>query len=150
MYYSPMVEYAPNHEALERCPFCDILKGTAEGLILKRNKNTSLILSLEGHPLVVTNAHMAMSEVDSETAAELGQQVIGSLDTIKSYFQADGVNIYSSLGQAAGQEIEHTHIHMIPRFNGDGVGKFPKGLPRKRFSERHEIASGLREVLVER
>ena|SRR5579884_3278416 len=145
-----MKEHITNHETLERCPFCEILKRTDDEMILKRGLKTSLILSLEGHPLLVTNSHSSLSEIDPEMAAELGQEMVSNLNMIKRFYKADGVNVHTSLGESAGQEIEHTHIHIIPRFVGDVVGKFPKGLPRKPLSERQTIASGLKEFLVER
>jgi len=33
---------------------------------------------------------------------------------------ADGVNIMQNNGKAAGQEVPHIHIHVIPRFDDDG------------------------------
>ncbi|RLN96751.1 hypothetical protein BBJ28_00009711 [Nothophytophthora sp. Chile5] len=40
---------------------------------------------------------------------------------------SDGVNIVQNNGAAAGQAVFHAHIHVIPRFDGDGVIKLPTG-----------------------
>jgi histidine triad (HIT) family protein len=54
-------------------------------------------------------------------------------------------------GEAAGQEVFHFHLHIIPRFDGDGFGlKMPSGYPA--IADRGEfdrIALTIRERLVE-
>ena len=35
---------------------------------------------------------------------------------LKSRLNADGINILSSSGQAAGQEVFHLHVHVVPRY----------------------------------
>ena len=44
---------------------------------------------------------------------------------IKTAVQADGINIIINNEPAAGQVIFHTHIHIIPRFNNDGLKPWP-------------------------
>lgn len=39
----------------------------------------------------------------------------------------DGVNIVQNNGPAAGQAVFHAHVHVIPRFEGDGLLKVPAG-----------------------
>ena len=34
---------------------------------------------------------------------------------------ADGINLFQSSGEAAGQEVPHFHVHLVPRWKGDGV-----------------------------
>ena len=44
----------------------------------------------------------------------------------KSGLKAEGVNLFLADGEAAGQEVFHVHLHVIPRFKNDGFGlKFP-------------------------
>jgi diadenosine tetraphosphate (Ap4A) HIT family hydrolase len=55
---------------------------------------------------------------------------------IKEKFNCDGFNIGINQGKAAGQTVEHLHIHVIPRYNGDIEN--PKGgirgvIPEKRI-----------------
>lgn len=37
----------------------------------------------------------------------------------------DGVNFLMNNGEAAGQKVFHTHLHIIPRFTDDGVYEEP-------------------------
>jgi len=35
--------------------------------------------------------------------------------------KADGFNLVMNVKEASGQEIMHTHLHIIPRFENDGL-----------------------------
>ncbi len=37
-------------------------------------------------------------------------------------WSAEGVNLFLADGEAADQEVFHVHLHVIPRFEGDGFG----------------------------
>ena len=62
--------------------------------------------------------------------------------------QCDGVNLILADGEAAGQEVLHLHLHVVPRFRGDGFGfKFPARyaiVPDRR--ELDEIAERIGKV----
>jgi histidine triad (HIT) family protein len=40
----------------------------------------------------------------------------------KTSIRCEGVNFFLADGQAAGQEVFHVHLHVIPRYRGDGFG----------------------------
>lgn len=40
----------------------------------------------------------------------------------RSGLQCEGVNFFLADGKAAGQEVSHVHLHVLPRFAGDGFG----------------------------
>ena len=60
---------------------------------------------------------------------------------------AEGVNIMQNNGRASGQEVPHIHVHVIPRYSGDGhhwnwnAGKYED------FDEMDKLAGKLREHL---
>ena len=39
-----------------------------------------------------------------------------------SGLRCEGVNLFLAAGEAAGQEVFHVNLHVIPRFEGDGFG----------------------------
>ena len=39
-----------------------------------------------------------------------------------SGIRCEGVNLFLADGEVAGQEVFHVHLHVIPRFSGDGFG----------------------------
>ncbi len=43
---------------------------------------------------------------------------------IQAAVNADGINIANNNGQAAGQVVWHYHVHIIPRYDGDGHGQW--------------------------
>lgn len=77
-----------------------------------------------GHLLVIPKvAAVTVPELDPAVAAHL--MAVGarlSLVVRGSASRCEGVNFWISDGAVAGQEIPHVHLHVIPRFEGDGFG----------------------------
>ena len=67
----------------------------------------------------------------------------------RSGVRCEGVNLFLADGEAAGQEVFHVHLHVIPRFPGDGFGfRFAPGyfqLPGRDALD--QVASAIRHVL---
>lgn len=63
--------------------------------------------------------------------------------------RCQGVNLFLADGEAAGQEIFHSHLHVFPRFAGDGFGlKFSPNyfvLPPR--ADLDEVADDIRNVM---
>ncbi len=79
--------------------------------------------------------------MDAEIAAHLfkvGHKVLAAIEL--SEIKCEGANLFLSDGTIAGQEVMHSHLHIAPRFKGDGqrVGfshSDPEQFPRKRLNE---------------
>ena len=104
-----------------------------------------------GHMLVVPNKHSAsLSELDEEEGAQIfrvGQRLAVALEEIG--LKCEGVNFFLANGEAAGQEVLHVHLHVLPRYSGDGFGLI---LPadyeeRPERTELDKIAAQMRRVL---
>ena len=75
-----------------------------------------------GHLLVITKKHTAnMTELDEETAAEVMKAVRKTVIAMKTALKPDGINVIQNNGEAAGQTVMHFHMHVIPRYYGDGI-----------------------------
>ena len=108
------------------CIFCGIVAGTMPAERVYEDERTVAFLDIapacDGHVLVIPRAHSddihAAAPADlsacAQTAKVLAGRVTGALG-------ADGVTIMQSNGRAAGQTVFHYHVHVIPRFDGDGV-----------------------------
>ena len=76
----------------------------------------------EGHLLVVPNRHVErFTELTEDEAGDLfstGQKILKALQ--KSDVRCEGANLFLSDGSVAGQEVDHSHLHVVPRFIGDG------------------------------
>jgi histidine triad (HIT) family protein len=77
----------------------------------------------EGHCLVVTRAH-APTLFDA-TEADLGAAIMTARRValaIRAALAPDGLNLLQANGAAAFQSVPHFHLHLIPRWRGDGKG----------------------------
>lgn len=75
-----------------------------------------------GHTLLIPKkAFTNIFDGDPEVFAHMAKVAMRLGQSIKSAMHADGVNLIMSNGEAAGQEVLHAHLHIIPRKTGDGV-----------------------------
>ena len=76
-----------------------------------------------GHVLIAPRAHAcSLAELSVEDGAALipmAKRVASALR--RSGVRCEGVTLMLADGEAAGQEVWHVHLHVIPRFVGDGV-----------------------------
>jgi histidine triad (HIT) family protein len=75
-----------------------------------------------GHVLIIPKAHAEnLYDLPEETAAAvlpLAQKLAGQ---INAALKPQGINILQNNGKAAGQAVFHYHLHIIPRYENDGV-----------------------------
>jgi histidine triad (HIT) family protein len=80
-----------------------------------------------GHTLVIPKKPFVnIFDADSETFAHMHKVAIVVALALKKAGLADGVNLVTNNGEAAGQEVFHSHLHVIPRKNGDQSFSKPK------------------------
>ena len=110
------------------CVFCEILAGRQPASIVARGDRSCAFMDIfpvnAGHVLVIPTCHAAfLSELDPEAGADLfrvGQRLAAAIR--RTDIRCEGVNLLLADGEAAGQEIFHVHLHVIPRYRGDGSG----------------------------
>jgi diadenosine tetraphosphate (Ap4A) HIT family hydrolase len=116
----------------DHCVFCDIIAGRVEASVVYRNNHCLAIMDIcpinTGHLLVIPLAHASdLAGLRPSVGGELfeaAKRVAGAIR--QSSLKPDGVNLLLADGEAAGQEVFHVHLHVLPRFRGDGFGhKFP-------------------------
>jgi histidine triad (HIT) family protein len=109
------------------CVFCKIRDGKIPSAKVFEDERTLCIMDInpltQGHCLVLTKAHAATlfdaSPVDLQAAIATAQRVaVAVRDTLKP----DGLNLLQANGRAAFQSVPHFHLHVLPRWNGDGKG----------------------------
>jgi histidine triad (HIT) family protein len=109
----------------ERCIFCAIIEGQAPAEMVFEDEDTLAFMDINpanpGHILVIPKRHVRdIYELDEETAAVMKTAVLVAR-AIKRALHPDGMNLVQSNERAGGQEIFHFHIHVIPRWYGDGL-----------------------------
>ncbi len=109
----------------KNCIFCKIANGEIPSKTIYEDDLFRVILDLgpatKGHALILPKDHAAnLMELPDETAGaamklakKLTAQMIDKLG-------ADGLNVIQNNGEAAGQTVPHFHLHLIPRYKGDG------------------------------
>ncbi|HXR11951.1 MAG TPA: HIT family protein [Gaiellaceae bacterium] len=134
------------------CVFCDIVAGEAPASMVHEDERTVTFLDIRpitpGHLLVVPREHAAyLAELDPEDGAQLfrvGMRAAAALRS--SSLRCEGVNFHLADGVVAGAEVFHVHLHVIPRYSGDGFGlRFPADYRIRDRAELHEAAAAVRE-----
>ena len=111
----------------ENCIFCKVIAGEVPSSRVFEDDVCVAFLDVApirpGHTLVVPKDHASsLSELDPEIGGHLfqaGQRVTSAL---YGGLGCDGVSVFLADGAAAGQDVFHSHLHLLPRFDGDGLG----------------------------
>lgn len=110
---------------MENCLFCKIVAGEIPSTKVYEDDTVFAFLDIRpvniGHVLIVPKVHSSnLYETADETAAHMMIVAKKLAIAVKKALNADGINIEMNNDSAAGQIIFHTHLHIIPRFEGDG------------------------------
>jgi diadenosine tetraphosphate (Ap4A) HIT family hydrolase len=122
----------PGQEA--KCPLCDrvasgdeIIHACASAVAFADAYPVS-----EGHVLVVPRRHLSrIEDLEADEWTELFRLVREVCRKLSERDGVDGVNVGVNSGVAAGQTVDHAHVHVIPRRLGD--------VPDPRGGVRHVI-----------
>ena len=109
------------------CIFCKIAAGEIPSATIYEDDDFRVILDLgpatKGHALILSKKHYAdITEIPEDLlsrAAVLAKKIVTFM---MKALPCDGYNVVQNNGEAAGQTVFHFHIHLIPRYNGDGAG----------------------------
>lgn len=73
-----------------------------------------------GYTLIVPRRHVArLEQLESNEWLSVFELVHEIIATISAEADVDGVNVGVNSGPAAGQTVDHAHVHVIPRRIGD-------------------------------
>lgn len=133
---------------MDECIFCRIIARTAPAYIIHEDERTITFLSLENHPLVVPRAHIPdLFAFDDDTAGAIMRVAVSIARALRDALGCDGVLLTQANGAAAGQDVFHLHLHLHPRWHGDG-GRITMppvaadDAARSRIGERLRVALG--------
>ncbi len=108
------------------CVFCQAHADPgADSLVVFRGTHAFVILNLypynNGHLMVVPNRHIAMlASASSDELCELMDLTRVAELALTEVYHPQGLNVGMNLGRAAGAGIiDHLHVHVVPRWNGD-------------------------------
>ncbi len=132
---------------MKDCLFCKIASGEFDSATVFESQDFRVILdkfpSGKGHTLILPKEHFDdIYDMDAETAGKLFGLATVVAKAIKKVTGCEGLNILQNNGPVAGQTVMHFHMHLIPRFENDGL-KF--NWPTQAFDDE-ELAAISEEI----
>ncbi|MCR4755374.1 MAG: HIT family protein [Lachnospiraceae bacterium] len=109
----------------DNCIFCKIANGEIPTNAIYEDDNYKVILDMgpatKGHALILPKNHYKnIYEMPADKVGEAFSLAGRMATTMSSKLSADGFNIVQNNNEVAGQTVFHFHIHLIPRYEGDG------------------------------
>jgi histidine triad (HIT) family protein len=135
----------------ESCIFCKIARKQASASIIYEDETIIAFLDIRplnlGHSLVIPKGHYIdifdTPEKDLCNVHGVSKRIAPA---IKNATNADGISIIQQTGKAAGQDIFHLHVHVVPRFEGQKMPSFNDLKPVER-GKLNEMAEKIRQCL---
>ena len=108
------------------CIFCKIVKGDIPCAKIFEDEQVIAFLDIapanKGHALIVTKEHYeTLLDVPDDVLCDIMSKAKKIARAMSSALGSDGFNILMNNKKVAGQLVPHSHIHIIPRFDGDKV-----------------------------
>ena len=120
------LEYVTSTKADTGCVFCDAPRPPhSDSLIVYERKTCYVILNLypynNGHLMVVPYRHTgSLASLTTDELHEMADLQALSEKALVEAYQPHGINVGVNLGKPAGAGVlEHVHVHLVPRWNGD-------------------------------
>ncbi len=116
---------------MPNCIFCKIVHGELPSYKVYEDDSVLAFLDIRpvnaGHTLVIPKKHsMNIFDIDSKDWIAVASKVRELAIGVEKGVGADGVNIAMNNREHAGQVVDHPHVHIIPRFKGDGLKLMPQ------------------------
>ena len=113
---------------MDPCVFCRILAGELPSSPVLDSGLVVAFLDIHpvnpGHTLVLPRRHVEsfteLNPIEVEQLARCGQRIAAALK--QGFDGCEAVTLSLADGAAAGQDVPHTHLHVVPRRAGDGLG----------------------------
>ena len=105
--------------------FCKMVKGEIQAKTLYEDEKFRVILdqgpATKGHALILPKAHYAdLFELPEESAGDAMKLAKKMIVKMREKLGCEGFNLVQNNGDLAGQTVFHFHLHLIPRYSGDG------------------------------
>jgi histidine triad (HIT) family protein len=118
---------------MTECSFCKIIAGKLPSNKIYENEKVLAFAPLKdtiiskGHMLVIPKKHYEnIYDIPKDELHHIMDVVKIISQKLKVKFNAEGINILHASGKVAQQSCFHFHIHLIPRYKGDGLDTWPE------------------------
>lgn len=134
---------------IDSCIFCEIVAKKRSASIVYEDDNVMAFLDIkpmnEGHTLVIPKKHYeTIYNVPEEEVVHLFRIVKRVTCAVKKGVNAEGISITQHNERAAGQDIFHLHVHVIPRYEGQKLPRFEEVQEASR-ERLDEVAGKIRQ-----
>lgn len=111
---------------MSNCIFCKIVAGEIPSTKVHEDELTLAFMDIgqvnPGHLLIAVKPHVEnIFGLDDRHAAAVFQTAARMARAISAAYSPDGVTLYQANGSAAGQTVFHFHLHLVPRYQKDGM-----------------------------
>jgi histidine triad (HIT) family protein len=127
---------------MTNCVFCRIVARQIPATVVHEDEHTLAFMDLghvnPGHVLVAVKAHVEnLFGLENDQASAVSATMLRVARAIRDAFAPHGLSVYQANGKAAGQTVLHYHLHLVPRYDGDGMAlTWPvKNPPREKLEE---------------
>jgi histidine triad (HIT) family protein len=127
---------------MSNCVFCRIVARQIPATVVHEDEHTLAFMDLgqvnPGHVLVAVKAHVEnIFGLGKDQASAVSATMLRVAQAIRDAFAPHGLSVYQANGKAAGQTVLHYHVHLVPRYDGDGMAlTWPvKNPPREKLEE---------------
>lgn len=112
------------------CAFCAVVAGDVPAHVVAADDVAVAFLDLHpaarGHTLVVPRVHAEhLWDVSAHDAASVMRLAHVVAAVLRDRLQPDGLTMRQNTGEASGQRVPHLHLHLVPRWHGDGTIGWP-------------------------
>jgi diadenosine tetraphosphate (Ap4A) HIT family hydrolase len=107
------------------CLFCELAAGRGERSVAYEDELAVAIMDLnpvnDGHVLVLPKTHAdGLADLDEDLGAHLFRVASRLAAALRrTEIRCEGINLFLADGEAAGQDVFHAHLHVLPRYDGD-------------------------------
>lgn len=127
------------------CVFCKIIKGELPSYRVYEDEDILTVLDINpvsrGHCLVIPKKHFEnIFDIDDIILQKIisGAKLISK--KLAKSLKADGINLLQANGEKAGQVVFHFHLHVVPRYNNDGLNFHPASRQEPTLEELKKLA----------
>jgi len=133
------------------CIFCKIVRKQAPASFVYEDASVIAFLDIRplnlGHTLVIPKEHYeTIYEIPDELIGHIHKIVKRTALAIKRATEADGISVIQQNERAAGQEIFHLHVHVVPRYQGQKLPRFEE-IQEANREKLNQAAANIRQRL---
>lgn len=108
------------------CIFCKIALGEIPSNTIYEDEMFRVIFDIapasKGHAIILPKKHATnIYDLSDEVASKIFVVAKKLAIIMKDILKCDGFNIIQNNGEVAEQTVFHLHVHLIPRYKGDGI-----------------------------